>query len=218
MRSIPGIIILLACFACNSGKDLVSKSATGIYEWSGIYGVGSRMTLRNDQTFEFDWHWGLNSGTTCGSWTKRGNKIILNSELQPSKNKERSFDMLKTTIGNSDSIAIKIVDVTRIPLPFAACILKLDSTTLIGASTNFDGEAILPKLNADSLLVSFLSYKTIRLRLDHSVSAYELMMREGDEPYWYFTDEEWKYTNNRLYSPHIKKSEYVSKDYYEKVQ
>lgn len=218
MRSMPGILVLLACFACHSSNDLAGNSAKGIYQWNGIYGVGSTMELNEDQTFKLKWHSGLISGTTIGSWTKKGDKIILNSELQPSEDEDRGFDILKTVTEKSDSIAIQLYDLTKLPVPFAACILKSDSTTLIGASTNFDGEAILPKLNADSLLVSFLSYKTIRLRLDHSVSAYELMMREGNEHYRYFTDEEWKYTNNRLYSPHIKKSEYVSKDYYEKVQ
>jgi hypothetical protein len=197
---------------------LTTEQISGKYQWNGVYGIGSTIELKTDQTFEYNWQTGLIGGTTFGTWEKEGTRITLNSNLQPPKNGTEDFEIIETEKKESDSLLIKVIGPDNESVPFVDCVLKEDTSTLTGASTDFQGQTKLPKLDADSLIISFTGYKTIRHRLDSSFSTYVFKMEEGNEYYEYFTDETWTYKNGRLYDPSIKKDKYVKKDYYEKIK
>jgi hypothetical protein len=211
-------LTFLIFISCSSTKNLTAERIIGKYQWNGIYGVGSTIELKADQTFEYNWQTGLIWGTTIGTWEIEGAKITLNSELQPSENGIETFEIIKTEKNHTDSLLIKVVGIDNESVPFANCVLKQDTTTLTGASTDFQGETMLPKLEADSLIISFIGYKTIRYGLDSSVSTYVFKMEERHEYYEYFTGEKWKYKNGRLYDPSIKKDKYVKKKYYQRIK
>jgi hypothetical protein len=212
------ILTFLIFVSCSTTKNITTEQIIGKYQWSGVYGVGSTIEIQEDQTFEYNWQAGLMRGTTFGTWERDGNKIILTSEMQPSKNGIENFEIISTERKSSDSLSIKVISPYKETVPFAACILKKDTTTLAGVSTDFQGETKLPKLEADSLIISLLGYKTIRHKLDHSISTYVFKMEEGNDYYEYFTGETWTYKNGRLYHSSIKKEKYVKKDYYEKIE
>lgn len=203
--------------SCSTTKNLTTEQIIGKYQWNGIYGAESTIELKADQTFKYNWQTGLIGGTTFGTWEREGAKIILNSELQPSENGIQKFEITNTGSKKSDLLSIKVVGPGNESVPFATCVLKNDTTTLKEASTDLQGEAELPGLEADSLIISFVGYKTIRYKLDSSISTLVFKMEEGNEYYEYFTNETWTYKNERLYDPSIKKDKYVKKDYYEKM-
>jgi hypothetical protein len=212
------ILTFLIFISCSSTKNLTREQIIGRYQWNGVYGVISTIKLKADQSFEYNWQIGLIGGTTFGTWEREGSKIILNSELQPFENGIETFEIIKAERKNSDFLSVKIIGPDNESVPFAACVLKQDTTTLKGVSTDFQGETKLPKLEADSLIISFVGYKTIRHKIDQSISTYVFKMEEGNDFYEYFTNETWTYKNGRLYDPSIKKDKYVKKDYYEKIK
>ena len=197
---------------------MTTEQIVGKYQWNGVYGVGSTIKLEADQTFEYNWQTGLIGGTSIGTWKKEGNKITLNSDLQPPEKGIQNFEIIETTKNESDSLSIKVLGPDNENVPFANCVLKQDTLTVTGASSDFQGEVMLPKLEADSLIISFIGYETIRHTLDSSVSNYIFKMEERNEYYEYFTDETWVYKNWRLYDPSIKKDKYVKKNYYERIK
>ena len=218
LRNIFPILTFLIFISCSSTKNLTTQQITGKYKWNGIYGIGSTIELKADQTFEYNSQIGLIGSTTFGTWEKEGIQITLNSNLQPPENGIDNYEIIETEKNESDFLFIKVIGPDNESVPFAACFLKQDTVTLTGASTDFQGITNLPMLKADSLIISFIGYKTIRHRLDSSFSAYIFKMKERSECYEYFTDEKWTFKNGRLYDPSIKKDKYVRKDYYERIE
>lgn len=212
------ILTFLTLLSCSSTKKLMNKDIIGKYQWKGIYGVGSSIELKKDKTFEYNWQTGLVWGTTFGTWKREGKKIILNSELQPSPSGIEDYEIIKTETNSSDSITIKILNPENEPLPFADCVLKSDTSIVTGTSTNLQGEARFSLTKADSLIVMFVGYKTIRHKLDHEVTRYVFKLEEVNEFYEYFTNDTWTYKKDRLYDPSIKKGRYIKKEYYEKMK
>lgn len=126
------------------------------------------------------------------------------------------YYLLLVIVFNSDSLQIKLVGKENESIPFATCVLKRDTTTFIGAITGLDGETFLPAVRADSLIISALTYMTIRCKYDSSVSSYVLRMEEGDDYYRYFTDEKWTFKKNRLLAPSTKSDKQVNVRCYER--
>lgn len=197
---------------------MTAEQLLGKYQWHGFYGIASNITLNKDSTFIYNWQTGLIGGTTSGTWQREGAKITLNSDIQPTENGTEDYEIIEAKKNKSESLLIKVMGPDNKNLPFAACDLKKDTTTLTGASTDLQGVTKLPKLEADSLIISFIGYKTIRHLLDSSVTSYVFKMEEGNDYYEYFTEEIWKYKSGRLYDSSIKKDKYVKKDYYEKIK
>ncbi len=192
-------------------NDIVAK-----YQWKeDIYGVGSSIELKENQTFEYNWQTGLIGGTTCGTWKREGNKISLKSEFQPSQ-KGTDYEIIKSENHNLDTLKIKVFSSDNEILSFASCVLQLDKKTIAYTSTDLQGIATLPKVTADSLIISFIGYKTIQHPLNKNMTYYELKMKESDEYYEYVTNEIWIYKNDRLYDLSIKKDKF-KKNYYERI-
>lgn len=208
----PLYIFIFFLFSCSATKQVPTKETTGTYGWTGYYGDASLITLYSDSTFRYNWQSGLIQGTTLGSWTQKRNSIILNSHLQPDKS-VNDFEVIETSAGHPDTISIKVVSAKNEPVPFVACVLSTDTST-IALSTDFEGEVRFQKIPADSLELYYLG-KTERLKLDSSISRYVLEVVDGDGYYQFFTNEEWKLINGRLYCPNLKNDGIVN-DYFEK--
>ncbi|MDA7501866.1 carboxypeptidase-like regulatory domain-containing protein [Chitinophagales bacterium] len=217
MKKLSAVLILLLFASCLSSRKLSTEQVIGKYHWNGIYGVASNIELSVDHTFEYNWQAGLSGGTTLGTWTKEGSKITLDSDQQPSEVPSDAFEIVNASSTNSNLLCLKIVNPENEPLPFVSCGLVADTTVLESTVTDFNGEAKLPRFTADSLVVSFVGYRTIELKLDNSISHYELRMKEQIRYYKFFTNEVWKLKRGRLYNPSIEKSKSTKKDYYEKA-
>jgi len=215
------VTILLTFFSFVSNEQAETKQIIGVYNWKPYYGVAMTIELKEDGTFKYKWRNGLISGTTFGKWRRKGASVILNSDLQPpiKEIETEGFEIVKTERTKSDSLSITVIEENDL-LPFAICILKSDSIILTGSYTELNGKVKLPKFEtADSLIVDFVGHKTIRLKLDDSISSYVLKMYPDPKfntgNYHYFTEEIWTFENEQLCSP---KGEYVEKSCYDKIK
>lgn len=188
--------MLLTFVSCSSTKNLTDKDLIGKYRFEFDYWVNSTIDLKEDNTFEYEWIAGLTGGTTHGTWKRERNKIILNSDLQ----KSDDYEIIRTDNKQSDSITVKMISATdNLPLPGANCMLKLNKKIVKAISANLDGIAVLPKIEADSLEMSFIGYGTIRHKLDSDITYYEFKMKE-DFFYEYFTEDIWIFKSGKLYN------------------
>ncbi|WP_075590029.1 hypothetical protein [Labilibacter marinus] len=219
MKTTFYILVFSILFSCSITKDLKTENIFGKYKWYGVYGVLSTIELNEDLTFDYNWHAGLMFGTTKGTWKIEGNKIILNSERQPSVDRIYDYETIEAKRKEFDSISIKVVCPENTNLHYAVCTLKDDSLTLVEAFTDFQGETKLPNLNqADSLIIKFIGFKTIRHKMDGLVSSYMFKMKEEYDSYEYFTNECWTYKREQLFDPSIKKDKDAKMNYYEKIK
>lgn len=188
--------MLLVFVSCSSTKNLTDKDLIGKYRFEFDYWVYSTIDLKEDNTFEYEWIAGLTGGTTYGTWKRERNKIILNSELK----KPKDYEIIRADNKESDSITIKIVFyMGDIELVGANCLLELNNKIVETTSTNFDGIAVLPKVEADSLEVSFAGLKTIRHKLDKNQTYYEFRMKD-DFFYENFKNDIWIFKSGKLYN------------------
>lgn len=189
----------------------------GEYQWLGTYGIRSTLEIKADNSFEYYWQVGLVWGKTFGTWKIEGRKIILNSERQQEIETAVSYEVIRKISNLADSISIKIECQDNRPLPFACCVFKTDTITLIKTFTNLQGEAKLPILEADSLIVTYPGYKTILHQIDNSITCYEFKMKDCNT-YKYFTNEIWIYRKDKLYSSKINSSKYFNKSFFERIK
>lgn len=188
-------MLLLIFVSCSSTKNLTDKDLIGKYQFEFDYWVNSTIDLKENNTFQYEWVAGLSGGTTYGTWKREKNKIVLNSEKQRIKN----YEVIRTDNKKSDSIIVKAVFYMGDEvLPLANCVLELNRKMVGSSSTNIDGIAVLPKVEADSLQVSFIGLKTIRHKLDKDITYYEFRMKD-DFFYEYFTNDIWVFKNGKLY-------------------
>jgi hypothetical protein len=142
----------------------------------------------------------------------------MNSDLQPSDEEAKGFQILSVSSTKLDSLIVRAVGPEGEPLVFANCVLKTSSDTLVGTATDFQGIAKLPLLQADSLIVYSVGLHTAKLHLDLTITEVELKLNEEYRFYQFFTDETWKLKYGRLYDPSIKKDKWVKKDFYERIK
>lgn len=218
IKRIYTILTLLIFISCSSRKKITSDQIVGKYQWSGFSGVGSTIELNTNQTFVFHWQQGLLQGVTNGTWKQDGKYVIFHSGIQPNEYSTDLYEIIKTERKNTDSILFKVIGSEDDNFPFVNCELKYGSKTIRGGTTNFQGAIEFPRLEYDSIILSYVGYRTIRYKLDSSLSSYTFKMKKGNELYEYFTKEKWIYKNGHLYDPSIKIGEFVEKNYYEKIK
>ncbi len=188
----------------------------GKYQHRGIYGVGSNIAIREDNTFTFHWQTGLVGGTTNGNWELRGNKLILNSDEQP----EESFKIIEREKTNVNQFEIKVIDKKeKYGLIGVSCLLMSDTTFIKGKSTDVNGNCILPfDENSNKLQIRYLGYKSVEIPINKLTSNSFILEIKEEDYYRYFTNREWKVKRGRIYDPEIRKDKYVKTNYYERVK
>lgn len=94
-HSFIATLIFIVTLSCVREKYIGTKDVSGTYIGPHVYDTYATIELNDDLTFEYLWHQGLNGGTTIGTWKLAGNKIILNSDMQPEEpgTKSRGFSL-----------------------------------------------------------------------------------------------------------------------------
>jgi len=222
------IFTSLVVISCSSTKNITDKDIVGEYEFRAsddIYGVRARMEFNVDHTFNYMRNMGSYDVVvweqSCGLWQRDKNKIILNSELQPFPDSIPNYEIIRTENNSSDSLIIKVFTPDNEPLPFFNCKLKLDTAVIASTSANFDGEATLKKILADSLIISYPCdggyIRRFRHQFKEELNYYEFKItKKGYLFRIYFTNETWFYKNDRLYDPVLKNEN--NKIYYRKIK
>jgi len=212
------LILMVLFFSCKSIKTEKGE-IVGKYQWYGIYGVASNITLNKDNTFIYHWQTGLINGTTNGNWKLKGNTLILNSEKQPFK--EEDFSIKERNKTSDNHFEVKVIDEEeKYELIFATCILEKDTNLIIEKSTDINGNCILPFVeNPDKLKFSYVGYKEVEISTKElTTNSFILEMKEENNYYEYFTNREWKVRKGKIYDPKIRKGKYVKKNYYERIK
>ncbi len=207
--------VLWLLVSCTASKSPPAESVVGEYNYTGIYGVGSTINLKANHTFEFTWQTGLIFGTTTGIWKKKGSRLLLHSDLQPDPT-AKGYELVRTQKLPSDSLLVRLVESEGYGLWLANCWLTKEGEVLEGAAADENGMVRLPKLEADSIHVSYLEYRDINHPYDPSLSFMTFKMEEEKACYEFFTNEIWRFRKGRLYDPSIKRHRYAKKRYYER--
>lgn len=216
---IKKLLILFVCLiGCKTISHISQDQLLGKYQWHGLYGIASNISLNQDSSFVYHWQQGLISGTTKGKWDLEGENIILNSQYQPEETEKYEIDSFNHS--KTGAYKIRVKDEKNYSLPFVACVLMKDSTVIDGAETNENGICELKISNqANAIEISGVGYFTVKLPIYKlKGNEFSITMYEGSKYYQYFTNRKWKVTYKRLIDPEIKIDKYTKRNYYEKVE
>ena len=119
------LFFLFLIFGCSSSKKVNDSDIVGKYSYKGVYGVGSTIEFKESRTFIYTWVTGLLNGTTEGTWSVSGKKIILNSDRK--KSDSIKFRILENSDNNSDVYNFKFLDENENIVPNVNCILLKDN-------------------------------------------------------------------------------------------
>ena len=212
------LILLILFFSCKSVK-IEKKEIIGKYQFHGVYGIASNITLEKNNRFIYHWQTGLIGGTTNGNWKLNGNKLILISDRQPVKGED--FKIKERDKTNLNQFEIKIIDEKeKYELVAVSCILMNDTTFIKGKNTDINGNCILPfDESSNKLKISYLGYRQVEIPINQLASnSFILEIKEERDYHRYFTNTEWKVKRGRIYDPEIRKDKYVKKNYYQRIE
>ena len=129
MRTILYIFVIILLGSCYVNREINRQDLLGKYELNREgYAVSETIELYEDNTFEYIWVAGLNSGVTKGTWTLDENKIIFISNLGELTRDNIVHDVIKRKGGNKDSVLVKIMDTKKEPYMFVKCLKMKDSS------------------------------------------------------------------------------------------
>jgi hypothetical protein len=151
----------------------------------------------------------------------KGNKLVLNSERQP---KYRNDDYLITKIlAKSDTqTMIFIQSKYDEPLPFIKCV-SMRNGTAIESMSDLEGKVKFNFQPIESIEISFPGFKTAHFtNKDASHHDYIITLKDQDDYYRYFTNEELTIKRKRLYCDKTKRTKkkytiYRISNFYEKM-
>jgi len=211
------ILLLVLIIGCKTIKENSQDQLLGKYQWHGLYGTASNITLKKDSSFVFHWQEGLISGTTKGKWHLQGNILILNSTRQPEE--KVKFEINSYEESNTREYKIHIQDKEKYSLQVAVCALLKDSTFIDATETNEYGICKLGMTNqANTLQISYIGYYHVEIPISElKGNEFSVTMYEGDEYYKYFTNRKLKVANGRIINPKVKTDKYT-RNYYEKIE
>ena len=209
------LFFLFLILGCSSSKQFNDSDVFGKYSYKGIYGVGSTIEFNEDKTFTYTWVNGLLNGTTEGTWSVSGKKIILNSERK--KSDVIKFKILDNSDNNSDFYSFKFLDENKDILPKVICLLLNDSDKIKSVDANFDGELQLSKAeDFQKLRFIFLGFHEFEIKKEDLKGNVTLMMIQKETHYQYFENEVMIFKGNKIHSDLIKKTRNVKNDFFTK--
>ncbi|MFY7987733.1 MAG: hypothetical protein ACOVNP_02535 [Flavobacterium sp.] len=210
------LFFLFLLLGCSSSKQVNDYDIVGKYSYKGVYGVGSTIEFKEDRTFIYTWVTGLLNGTTEGTWSVSGKKIILNSDRK--KSDSVKFRILENSDNNSDVYSFKFLDENKNTIPNVNCIILKDNNETKGFQADFNGELQISK-NHDFQKIKFLftGFQEFEINKEDLNGNATLMMMQKETYYQYFENEVMIFKGDRIYTDLIKKSKHVKKDFLVKV-
>jgi hypothetical protein len=211
------LFFLFLILSCSSSKQVNDSDIIGKYSYKASgYGIGSTIEFKEDKTFTYTWVTGLLNGTTEGTWSVLGKKIILNSDRK--KSDSIKFRILENSDNNSDVYSFKFLDENENIVPNVNCILLKDNYEIKGLEANFDGELQISK-NHDFQKIKFLftGFQEFEINKEDLKGNATLMMTQKETYYQYFDNEIMILKGGKIYSDLIKKTRHVKNDFFTKV-
>lgn len=210
------LFFLCLILGCSSSKQLNYSDVIGKYSYKGIYGVGSTIEFKEDKKFTYSWVTGLLSGTTEGTWSISGKKIILNSDRK--KSNVIQFKILENSDNNSDFFSFQFLDENKNSVPKVNCILLKNNNETKGFEANFDGKLQLSKAeDFQKIKFLFTGFHDFEIKKEDLKGNVTLMMIQKETHYQYFENKVMILKDDEIYSDLIKKSRNVKNDFFTKV-
>ena len=211
------IFFLFLILSCSSSKKVNDSDIIGKYSYKASgYGIGSTIEFKEDKTFTYTWVTGLLNGTTEGTWSLSGKKIILNSDRK--KSDVIKFKILENSENNSDFYKLKFLDENKDILPKVICLFLKESGEIKELDADFDGELRVSK-NEDFQKVRFifLGFHEFEIKKEDLKGNVTLMMFQKETYYQYFENEVMIFKGDKIYTDLIKKTRHVKNDFFTKV-
>lgn len=210
------LFFLFLLLGCSSTKQFNDSVVFGKYSYKGIYGVGSTIEFKDDKTFTYAWVTGLLNGTTEGTWSVSGKKIILNSDRK--KSDVIKFKILENLENNLGFYKLKFLDENKAILPKIICLFIKESGEKKELDADFDGELQVPK-NEDfqKLRFIFLGFHEFEIKKEDLKGNVTLMMIQKESYYQYFENEVMILKGDKIYTDLIKKTRHVKNDFFTRI-
>lgn len=210
------LFFLFLLLGCSSSKQVSDFDIVGKYSYKGIYGVSSGIEFKEDKTFTYTWVTGLLNGTTEGTWSVSGKKIILNSERKKSDNIK--FKILENSENNLGFYKLKFLDENKDILPKVICLFVKESGEIKELDADFDGKLQVSK-NEDFQKVRFifLGFHEFEIKKEDLKGNVTLMMFQKETRYQYFENEVMIFKGDKIYTDLIKKTRDVKNDFFTKM-
>ena len=110
-----------------------NNSMVGEYSLTGVMETASGLQLNKDSTFQFYFSYGALDRYGSGTWSARGNNVILNSRPYPGKD----FKLASSSVVKNNFTTIKIEDPNKNLYRLVYCLVKKqDGDTLLNADEN----------------------------------------------------------------------------------
>jgi hypothetical protein len=211
------LFFLFLIFGCSSSEQLNDSAVVGKYSYKAAgYGIGSTIEFKEDKTFIYTWVTGLINGTTEGTWSISGKKIILNSERK--KSDMLKFRILENSGNNSDFYSFKFLDENKDILPKVICLLLNESDKIKSVDANFDGKLQLSKAeDFQKLRFIFLGFHEFEIKKEDLKGNVTLMMIQKETHYQYFENEVMILKEDKIYTDLIKKTRHVKNDFFTRI-
>jgi hypothetical protein len=191
------------------------ESVSNTYSTKGGFEWGSRIELKNDSTFTYEWQVGLVMGRTSGKWFIDRNKLILNSDFQPQQDTIPNYRLITRRNASTNEIILDLLKPKNKQPLFGAYGLMYYNGDIIDQQTSYNnGRLVFKKQLSDSILIIFPSQNLKEIVLKNiNPGYYKIETIEKsiyNHEYEFFTNEIWKIRNKYL----IDKTK--NKYYYEK--
>ena len=211
------LLFLFLILGCSSSMQLNDSAVVGKYSYKAAgYGVGSTVEFKEDKTFTYTWVTGLINGTTEGTWSVSGKKIILNSDRK--RLDTLKFRILENSGNNSDFYSFKFLDENKDILPKVICLLLNESDKIKSVDANFDGELQLSKAeDFQKLRFIFLGFHEFEIKKEDLKGNVTLMMIQKESHYQYFENEVMILKGDKIYTDLIKKTRHVKNDFFTRI-
>ena len=211
------LLFLFLIIGCSSSMQLNDSAVVGKYSYKAAgYGVGSTVEFKEDKTFTYTWVTGLINGTTEGTWSVSGKKIILNSDRK--RLDTLKFRILENSGNNSDFYSFKFLDENKDILPKVICLLLNESDKIKSVDANFDGELQLSKAeDFQKLRFIFLGFHEFEIKKEDLKGNVTLMMIQKESHYQYFENEVMILKGDKIYTDLIKKTRHVKNDFFTRI-
>lgn len=211
------LFFLFLILGCSSSEQLNDSSFVGKYSYEAAgYGVGLTIEFKEDKTFTYTWVTGLINGTTEGTWSVSGKKIILNSDRK--RLDTLKFRILENSGNNSDFYSFKFLDENKDILPKVICLLLNESDKIKSVDANFDGELQLSKAeDFQKLRFIFLGFHEFEIKKEDLKGNVTLMMIQKESHYQYFENEVMILKGDKIYTDLIKKTRHVKNDFFTRI-
>jgi hypothetical protein len=198
--SLFSIVLICILSACSIQKNLPLNRVVGSYKTHYVCNYTPYIELRSDSTFYYSlgdtYPYHANS---TGKFTIKGKRLIVNSDIQKGAQADTlNYSLLQARPREENKIKITVLCPEKETLAGTTCYLKKGNHIINGTYTDENGIAYLDRMEADTLVITYVGYNNIHHPLQASpMGDFTFQMKE-QFTYLYLTHAEWEINGREL--------------------